>query len=172
MSAILYWQEWNGTSGTESPTAKSADDVRFKRADDATPDANDKLIVPSGGVFRSFEKYLRLYLADLGGLTSVSNLNIFTTDEAPDDGLSVWAKAEAAYDTPLMGGYDASGAMAGAKANLFSYTSDSPLDLGAGPFGAPGDIGSFLVLQMEVLPVADVTAAPNYSLVVRYDEEE
>jgi len=168
MSATVYFQEFNGAAGT--PTAKHSESIRFKSADSPVPDTLDKLIRPGGGVFRSYEKYLRPRLEALGGSASISNVEMFTTDVSPDAGFAVYAKTAAAYAVPLAGGYEAAGEMVGPKGSLFSYTASNPLTLGAGPFAAPGDIGDFAVLQAEVYPSADVTATPNYSLVLRYDE--
>lgn len=172
MSATVYWQEWNGTVGAENNTSKQGGVIKFKSADDPVNDDNDKLIVPGGGVYRSFEKYVQAYLENLDGSTQLSNLEAFVTDASPNDGTAIYAKAAAAYDMPKAGGYDVSGAMDGPKASLFSYTADAPLSLGAGPFAVTGSIGDYLVLQMEVMPSAEVTGAPSYSLVIRYDEEE
>lgn len=171
MSAIIYLDEFNGTSGSEVPTSKQAAAIRFKSADDPVVDTSDPMVRPLGGVYRSVEKHLRINLSSLNGMTSVSNISIYTTGAQPSTGITIWSKTEAAYSTPLAGGYDASGAMIGVKTNIFDYTIDNPLVLAAGPYLADGvNVGDYLVLQMEAVPTADVGSVGDFSLVVSWDE--
>ena len=170
MAATVYLQEWNGVSGGEVATSKQGATIRYKSADDAVVDASDPLIKPNAGTYRSYEKYLRAYLEVLGGSANISNVEVFTSGD-PIDGIAIWGKSEAAYDTPLVGGYDAAGAMVGPKEDMFTKDTDDPIVLGAGPFAAPAtDVGDFLVLQMEVYPSATVGALGTVDLVLRYDE--
>ena len=192
MAATIIINEWNGTVGVQSATSKSGDTIRFKSADNAEVDTNDTLRRPNAGVYRSYEKWLRTNISDLGDSTNVSNLELFTTSSA-DTGLTIWAATadsycnaegdpEADQITPKAGGYQSAGALQAPKENLFLYTSASPLSLGVGPFTVNADdgdiveagIGSYVVLQMDVSPSAAET--PNsttraYSLILRYDEE-
>ena len=171
MAATVYLQEWNGTSGSEIATSKQAGTVRFKSADDAVVDASAPLIKPNAGVYRSYEKYLRTHLEALGGSTEISNVEVFCAS-TPIDGISIWAKTAAAYDTPLSGGYSAPGAMVGPKEDLFVKNSDDPIILGAGPYDSPPvDVADFLVLQMECYPSATIGALADTDIVLRYDEE-
>lgn len=170
MAATVYLQEWNGNSGAEIATSKSGATIRFKSADDATVDANDPLVVPGAGVYRSYEKYLQAYLELLGGSAEISNVEVFCTS-SPIDGISIWAKQAAAYDTPLAGGYGAGGAMLGPKVDLFTKDANDPFVLGAGPYAVAGtEVADFLILQLEVNPSATVGALANTNIVLRYDE--
>jgi len=178
MAATIELNEWNGTLGTQAATPKSGGIVRFKSADDSVVDENDKLVRPNAGVYRSYEKYLRLYIDDLVDSANISNLEVFTSG-TPNTGISIWAKAVDAFATPKVGGYGIAGAMAAPKQNLFTYTSAEPLSLGEGPYDANVDdgdiedagIGKYLVLQMEVLPSVETGDTDSYELILRYDEE-
>lgn len=167
MAADVSIIEVNGTEGVEEATPKAGETVRFKSADDSEVDNNDPLVKPNAGVYRSYEKYLRTVLNDLDESDSISNIEVFATGSA-NTGLAILAKTEEDYATPVRT------AMAGDKANIFTYTTNSPLVLGEGPFDTAGDaegIGLFLVLQMEVYPSATTGTMDAFNLVLRYDEE-
>ena len=174
MAAIVYLQEFNG----EAPgvaTAKNGEAIQFKSEDDPTVEAPEAvtagLTKPNAGVFRSFEKYLQVYLESLGGSTNIGNLEVFISGSSPDDGTAIFAKVAAEYDDPLVGGYLAGGAMEGPKTDLFTYTSEAPLVLGVGPFDTELEAaGNFAILQMEIYPSAAIGSTSNFSLVLRYDE--
>ena len=176
MAATVYFQEWNGTSGSEVATSKIAETIQFKSEDtpgvETTISATAPLIKPVAGVYRSYEKYIQLYLEALNGATDISNLEVFvagTTSEV--DGIGIFVKVTDTYATPLAGGYDAAGAMIGPKEDLFDKTSDAPLELGAGPFNTELDnCGDYLVLQMEVYPSGSTGETQNFATVVRWDE--
>lgn len=170
MAATVYLQEWNGTAGSELATSKNGSTIRFKSADDAVVDASNPLSKPNAGVFRSYEKYIQTRLEALGGSTDIRNIELFTNSQ-PIDGVGIYVKTVVAYDTPLEGGYEAAGAMVGPKEDLFTKTSDTPLELGAGPFAAAlSDVGDYVVLQMEVYPSADTGATDDIDIILRYDE--
>lgn len=189
MAATIIINEWNGTVPDQISTIKSGEVIRFKSNDDSVVDENNPLRRPNAGVYRSYEKWLRANISDLGTSTSVSNLELFTTSAA-NTGVVIYAATAdsfcnadgnplAAQITPKAGGYQSSGALAQPKENLFSYTSAAPLALGVGPFLANADdgnaigagIGSYAVLQMEVSPSAAEEQTRQYSLILRYDEE-
>ena len=189
MAATIIINEWNGTVGEQSATPKTGSTVKFKSAPNAIVDTNDPLIKPNAGVYRSYEKWLRCYISDLGDSESISNIEIFTTG-TPNTGISVWAATfdtycdaegdpEASPNAPRSGGYSSANALPQPKTNLFQATSAEPISLGAGPFSenqADGDIeqagiGSYIAMQMEVLPSAAIGATRSYQVIVRYDEE-
>jgi hypothetical protein len=189
MAATIIINEWNGSVGTQSATSKAGSTVKFKSADDAIVSTDNPLVKPNAGVYRSYEKWLRCYISDLGDSASVSNIEVFTTG-TPNTGISVWAAtfdtycdangdAEADPHAPRIGGYSSANALPQPKTNLFLATSTDPISLGAGPFSenqADGDIveagvGSYLALQMEVLPSATTGSTRSYQVIVRYDEE-
>lgn len=176
MSAILYFEEWNGDEGDEIATSKQLENIQFKSSD--SPAVEDygtavaPLTKPNAGVFRSYEKYLRVYLEDLDESDSVSNLEVFYSGTGTPSGLAVFAKVEDDYATPLPGGRSVDGAMIGEKINIMAATTDEPLVLGVGPFDtALSSIGGFLVLQMEIYPSATVATTPTRSMILRWDEE-
>jgi hypothetical protein len=189
MAATVIINEWNGSVGTQSATNKAGSTVKFKSADNAFVNTDNPLVKPNAGVYRSYEKWLRCYISDLGDSESISNLEVFTTGTA-NTGISIWAgkfatycnaegDAEADPHAPRPGGYSQANALPQPKTNLFLATSGSPIVLGEGPFTENEDdgdiveagIADYLVLQMEVLPSASIGATRSYQVIVRYDEE-
>jgi len=174
--ATVYWREWNGDPG--DPTSKEGQNIQFKRSDDPEVEdletATNNMVRPNAGVVRSYEKYLRLYLEDLDGLTSISNLRAYISGTPPANGVGIFCKTSAAYEEPLSGGHLIGGAMIGPKDDLFTKTADDPIVLGAGPFeDALEDIGDFLVMQLELYPsVAIGLVSGQFQLLVSWDEEE
>ncbi len=164
MSMIVNILEWCGAEGDQEATPKAGEEVRFKSADNSEVDAEDPLVKPNVGVYRSFEKYLQVSIEDLDESTSISNIEVFATGSA-NTGIAFLAKTEAEYATPVRT------AMSGEKANIFVYTTNSPLVLGEGPFDEVDVAGLFLVVQMEVYPSATVGAITPFDMVIRYDEE-
>ena len=175
MAATVYLQEWNGVPGSEVGTAKIAESIQFKSADDATVEAyaasTTPLRRPNAGVYRSYEKQLRVFLEGLGGSTSISNIQIYTLSPVPTKGTAIWVRLKDAYENPKTGGYLPAGAIDGDKVNIATCTLAEPLDIAAGPFNvAQASIGPFISLQMDVYPSADEAEA-NTVIMVRYDEE-
>jgi len=189
MAATIIINEWNGTVGGQSATSKAGAIVKFKSADNAVVDNNNPLIRPNAGVYRSYEKWLRCYIEDLGDSESISNIEVFTTG-TPNTGVSVWVSTFGSYcnaegnggadpNSPRAGGRSSANAMPQPKTNLFLATSENPISLGAGPFDANQNdgniegtgIGNYLALQMEVLPSATIGSTRSYQVIVRYDEE-
>lgn len=189
MAADIAINEWNGTVNSQIATNKTGGTVRFKSADNAVVNNSDPLRRPNTGVYRSFEKWLRLNIVDLDDADNVSNLEVFA-EGTPNAGVSIWARAYASYcnaagneladpNSPRSGGRASTGALPNPKVNLFTYTSESPLSLGAGPYTVNVDdgdiveagIGSYVALQMDVAPSAAEATTSSYSLVFRYDEE-
>lgn len=189
MAATVIINEWNGSVGSQSATSKAGSTVRFKSAPNSIVDSSDPLLRPNAGVYRSYEKWLRCYISDLGDSASISNVEIFTTG-TPNTGISIWAAtfstycdaegdAEADPNSPRTGGYSSANALPQPKTNLFLATSAEPISLGEGPFAENQDdgdivaagVGDYLALQMEVLPSASFGTTRSYQVVVRYDEE-
>ena len=173
MAAVVTYNEWNGELGSQTSTPKAGEQIKFKSADDSDANSDNPLVKPNAGVYRSYEKWIRLSLGDLDESASVTNLEAFVTGSA-NTGIVVLAKTEEAYATPLAGGYSVEGKMTGDKTNIFLYTSDSPLSLGVDAYtedDADSGIGSYLVMQMEVFPSANDGDITPFNLVVRYDEE-
>lgn len=157
-------------SAADTGTDKTSGTVRFKDADNATVDANNPLVVPAEGSIYSYTKKLRAYMEDAPG-TQVSNLRWYTDgNNGFGTGIGVTAKNIGTtfgtqYKTQQAGG-----------ANLFGYTSASPLDGDAtdtGPF-VPADvdsyIGDIIELQMSVASTASNGALSAETLTLAYDE--
>lgn len=174
-AATVYLEEYNGDSGVEIATSKQGGEIQFTAADSPTVEAletaENALVVPNSGVFRSYEKWLRVKIEALGDSAQVSNLELFVDGSTPNDGIAVWADARDNYATPKVGGYTASGAMVQPKVNLFDKDTNDPVVLGAGPYNAAASVGKYLVMQMEVYPSASTGKTSDYDLVLRYDEE-
>ena len=164
MAADIAIIELNGASAT--PTDKTSGTVRFKKADDATVDLNDPLVVPSSNTEYSYLKVLRL--RDNGdAYTQISNIRAYTDGSAVwQAGVKAWAATDGVYtqpyiptvtnDPPQYSSDGAAGSPQTTMVDLFSYTSGAPLDMDAfdaGPFtpGSPAEfIGDFMYMAMEV----------------------
>ena len=172
--ATIFMQQWNGASGAELATAKNAEAVQFKSADNAAVElpesATSPLKAPRAGVYRSQEIWLRPYLGNLGAAAQVSNLTAHVSSPNLPAGMFIRYKVEAAYATPAPGGYEAGGAMVDADGDFMATTSANPIDLGAGPFNVVGDIGDFLVLQIEGLANVPQGLLSGLDLVLSWDE--
>ena len=156
MAATVQIREKNGAGQTA--TDKTSGTVRFKKADDATVDLNNPLVVPSSATEYSCQKWLRMYVFG-GSYTQISNLRLYSDGaNGYGSGVKLWAKTASAYATPAIPSTanDPPQLSGVGMADMFGFTSGSPLDmddLNAGPFdatGVPKDIGNYLVLVMEV----------------------
>jgi len=162
MVATVQIIEKNGAGGT--PTDKTSGTVRFKNADDANVDNNNPMVIPPSGSDWSFEKWLRLNVT-VAPAVQISNLK-FYMDGANNfgTGVSLWAKAVAAYATP------AEGTGSAGYADAFGYTSGAPLSLGAGPYTGTGEKGDHAVLLMEVASTATQGSLTAETATFSYDE--
>lgn len=160
MAATVIVNQKNGAG--ETATNVTSATVRFKNADNASVDSNNKMVVPTSGSDFSFDKWLRANAS--GTFTSIENLRFYTAGSAFGTGVLLWSKSQASYSTPVEAtantGYN----------NAFSYTSGSSLLLGAGPFTATGDFGSYLVLMMEVQSTATQGTLAAKTLTLSFDE--
>ena len=156
MAATVQIREKNGAGQTA--TDKTSGTIRFKKADDATVDLNNPLVVPSSATEYSYQKWLRMYVSG-GTYTQISNLRLYSDGiSGYGSGDKLWAKCATAYATPAIPSTsdDPPKLSASNMSDMFGYTSGSPLDmddLNTGPFdssGVPKDIGNYAVLVMEV----------------------
>jgi len=172
MAATVLIREKNGAG--ETATNKTSGTVRHKNADNATVDTANPLIKPASGQEYSYEKWLRLNVD--GTFTQVSNLKVYTDGaNGLGTGIKLWWAIDATYSTPVIPteSNDPPQHDAIAMTNAFSYTSGSPLSLGAGPFdntGLPKDIGSYLVSVMEVETTASQGVTPGETITFAWDE--
>jgi len=158
MAASLSIRQKNGPS--ETATDKTSAAIRFKKADNATVDSLNKLVIPVSGSDLSFETWLRPSLS--GTFVGVDNIRVYTDGVGFGTGVLLWAKTQSAYTEPAQPlattGY----------VNAFGYTSASSLLLGEGPYTTTGDVGSYLVLLLEVQSTAGTLSAET--LTISFDE--
>lgn len=156
MAASVLVREKNGAG--ETATDKTSGTVRFRNSDSATVDLNNPLIVPSSDREYSFEKWLRMHIGATGPSSQITNLD-FYMDGAKgwQAGVKLWGRSISAYSTPGVPTETndppqspVNGTPA-ALTDAFTWTSGSPLSLGAGPFSTINtDMGDYLILVMEV----------------------
>ena len=162
MAATVQIVEKNGAGGT--PTDKTSGTVRFKNADNSTVDLLNPMVKPTSGSDFSFEKWLRLNVTG-GSYSQITNIRAYMDGaNGLGTGVLLWAKAVASYATP------AEATATTGYTNAFTYTSGSPLSLGAGPFTATGEKGDHLVMMMEVQNTASGGLTPSETLTVGWDE--
>ena len=158
MPATVQIAEKNGAGGTL--TNKTSGTVRFKKADNATVDLINPLVIPGAGFDYSIEKWLRANVT-VAPSTQISDLKFYSDGaNGMGTGVEVYAKAVASFATPALAtsttGY----------VDFFTYTSGSPLSLGAGPFTGTGEKGDHAVLMSRCGTTATpgVTASENATL--------
>jgi len=162
MAATVQILEKNGAGGTG--TDKTSGTIRFKNADNATVDLNNPMIKPPSGSDWSFEKWLRFNVAG-GSYSQITNIVAYMDGaNGLGTGISLWAKAVTSYATP------AEGTSSTGYTNAFTYTSGSPLSLGAGPYTSTGEKGDHLVMLAEVASTASGGLTPSETLSMAWDE--
>lgn len=162
MAATVQIIEKNGAGGT--PTDKTSGQIRFKNADNATVDTSNPMVKPGSGTDYSFEKWLRLNVTG-GTYTEITNIKAYMDGASGlGTGVTLYAKAVASYATP------AEATSATGYADAFTYTSGSPLTLGAGPYTSTGEKGDHLVMMLAVGTTASGGITPSEVLTFSYDE--
>lgn len=162
MAATVQILEKNGAGGTG--TDKTIGDIRFKNADNATVDLSNPMVKPSSGSDFSFEKWLRFNVSG-GTYTQITNVKAYSDGgNGLGTGVLLWAKAVTSYSTP------AEATSTSGYTNFFSYTSGSPLTLGAGPFTSTGEKADHLVMMCEVQSTSSGGLTPTETLTVSWDE--
>ncbi|MGL6289321.1 MAG: hypothetical protein ACRC2H_01375 [Silanimonas sp.] len=162
MPATVQIVEKNGAGGTT--TDKTGGSVRLKAADNATVDLVNPIVRPAAGSAWSFEKFLRLLITG-GTFSQITNVGAYTDGSSGlGTGVNLWAKAQAAYTTPVLGTSSAG------YANAFTYVTGARLSLGAGPFTGTGERGDHLVLLAEVTSAAAGGLTPAENINLGWDE--
>lgn len=162
MAATVQIVEKNGSSGTT--TDKTSGNIRFKGADNAAVDLAAPLIKPTSGSDWSFEKWLRLLVTG-GSYTQITNIRAYLDgSNGLGTGVNLWGKASSSYATPVKP------SAATGFVDAFTYTSSSPLALGAGPYTGTGEKGDHLVMAMEVNSTASIGLTPTETLTILWDE--
>lgn len=161
MAATVTIVEKNGAGGTQ--TDKTSGNIRFKNADNATVDTSNPMVKPPSGTDYSFEKWLRLNFA--GTYTEASNIKMYMDGSSGlGTGVTLYAKAVASYATPA----EATGTAG--YTDAFTYTSGSPLSLGAGPFTGTGEKGDHCVMMLTVADTASGGVTASETITFGWDE--
>lgn len=161
MAATVTIVEKNGAGATQ--TDKTSGTVRFKNADNSTVNTSNPMVIPAAGSDWSYEKWLRANIA--GTYTEITNVKAYMDGaNGFGTGVSLWAKAVTAYSTP------AEGTSSSGYTDAFSYTSGSPLTLGAGPYTGTGEKADHLVLLMQVASTAGNGMLTGETLTIAWDE--
>lgn len=161
MAATVTLVEKTGAGGSQ--TDKTSGTIRFKNADDPTVDLVNPMVVPGSGTDYSFEKWLRLNFA--GIYSQGSNVVAYSDGtNGMGTGVSLWAKAVAAYATP------AEASATTGYTEFWTYTSGSPLALSSGTFSGTGEKGDHLVMICTVASTASNGVTTAETLTVAWDE--
>ncbi len=162
MAATVKIVEKNGAGGTQ--TDKTSGTIRFKNADNATVDTNNRMVVPVSGTDYSFEKWL-IFQVDSAAAVDLQNLK-FYTDGANGfgTGVGLYAKAVTTYATP------AEATSTSGYTDAFTYTSAAPLSLGTGPYTGTGEKGDHCVMILTVASTAAPGLLSTETLTFSYDE--
>jgi hypothetical protein len=162
MAATVQIVEKNGAGATA--TDKTSGTIRFKNADSATVDTSNPMTVPGAGTDYSFEKWVIFKVAS-GTYTEITNIEAYSDgSNGLGTGVGVYAKAVTTYATP------AEATSTSGYTDFFTYTSGSPLTLGAGPYTSTGEKGDHLVMIMTVGTSASGGATANETLTIAWDE--
>ena len=162
MAATVQILEKNGAGPTT--TDKTSGSIRFKNADNATVDTSNPMVKPVAGVDYSFEKWLRFNVSG-GTYTEITNVKAYMDGgNGLGTDVTLYAKAVTAYATPA----EATGTAG--YTNAFSYTSGSPLTLGAGPYTSTGEKADHLVMMLTVGTTASGGITPSETLTIAWDE--
>ena len=162
MAATVQLVEKNGAGGTQ--TDKTSGTVRFKNADNATVDLNNPMVVPGSGTDYSFEKWLRFNVS-AGTYSQITNVRADSDGSSGlGTGVGLYAKAVTSYATP------AEATATTGYTDFFTYTSGSPLTLGAGPFTSTGEKADHLVMMCTVASTASGGLTSSETLTLAWDE--
>ena len=162
MAATVQIVEKNGAGGTQ--TDKTSSNIRFKNADNSTVDTSNPMVKPGAGVDYSFEKWLRLNVSG-GTYTEITNVKAYMDGgNGRRTSVTLYAKAVASFATP------AEATATTGYTDAFTYTSESPLTLGAGPFTSTGEKTDHLVMMLTVGTTASGGITPSETLTLAWDE--
>jgi hypothetical protein len=162
MAATVQIVEKNGAGGTQ--TDKTSGQIRFKNADNSNVDTVNPLVKPGAGVDYSFEKWLRMNVSG-GTYTEITNVKAYMDGgNGLGTGVTLYAKAVTAYATP------AEATSVSGYTDAFTYTSGSPLTLGAGPFTSTGEKADHLVMMLTVGTTVSGGITPSETLTMAWDE--
>lgn len=162
MVATVQIGEKNGAGGTF--TDKTSGNIRFKTADNATVDLNAPINVPTSGTNYSYEKWL-IAKVTVAPSQQIANLKWYSDGASGlGTGVGLYAKAVTSFATPALG------TSVSGYTDFFSYTSGSPLSLGAGPYTGTGEKGDHAVMLATVADTATQGLTASETATLAYDE--
>ena len=190
MVATFNIMQDNGGTDQTPGTATNTDplgppNVRFKRADNATIDANDPIPIPAAGT--NYSKWKSLYMKCTGAPnTQVDNIQFYTSGSnfgtgitvrvgqqfpTHNSGSSTGYRVATPTDTPILNNY----AGITSVADAFTYTSSSTL---IGPaitetsniITSIGHTTNYIIFQMEVISTASPGNLASQTFTIQYDE--
>lgn len=176
MGATVQIRRWTGST----PTKTDVTGINSRmNAEDAhsTAGTSNSILIPNSGTNRSFWAVFRLYISAITGGT-VNNIKWFTDGaNGLGTGIALKVNTATAY-TQATGTVGTSGTqlnttnyptLAGAPADAFTYNSGAPLSV-AGSSSTTGDVGDFVVQQLEVSDTASQGATPQETITWQYDD--
>jgi hypothetical protein len=165
MAATVQIHEMSAAS---TGVDKTTGTIRFKAADNATVDTNDRLVIPGAGEDWSYTKHARFYFSTAPSV-DIQNLRCYM-DGSNDFGTGVVAD----YDIPAGGlGTFPNVDTDIAGSDLFGLTSGAPGDLDAintGPHTGTGYKGDHIRMQMGVASTASPGQLSPETMTFAYDE--
>lgn len=178
MGATVQIRRWTGSTGAPTKTNVSGINSRLNAEDaHSTAGTSNSVLIPNTGTNYSFWAAFRLYVSAITGGT-VNNIKYFTDGaNGLGTGVSLKANTATAY-SQATGTAGTTGdvlnttnypTLAGAPVNAFTYTSGSPLSV-SGSTSAVGDVGDFVVNQIEVTNAASQGATPQELITWQYDD--
>ena len=164
--------------------------LRWKLADNATIDINNKLVIPNAGLgpYYSFWKHIYLYCDDPDGHT-ISNVKLYS-DGSNGFGTGIDLMVGLQFPTKNSGsnaGYEVAAGTATSgeemvanhggitsSASIFNYTAASPLSISISEAGnvinLAGETTNYIVQQMSVANTTTVTSTSMEDETFSYDE--
>ena len=190
VATFSVYFDWGGTDGTPGTStdidALGPPTLRFKNADDATIDANDKLVIPGAGTKYSFWKHIYLKCDDADSHT-MNNFAIYS-DGSNSLGTGIDVKVGLQFPTKNSGssaGYEVAAededlvtdhSGISSVATIFNYTSGEATDLDitcsetSNVIDAANETTDYVLSQMEVINTASPGDLTNETGTFSYDE--
>lgn len=178
MAATVTIRRWTGSSGAPTKTDITSINTRANAEDaHSTAGTSNSILIPSSGTNYSFWVSSRL---SVDAITSGTVNNIkWYTDGANGLGTGVTCKTNTASSyVQATGTTGTTGnilnttnhtGLAGATSDAFGFTSGSPKSV-TGTTTSTGDLGDFVVYQIEVASTAGSGATPSETFTWQYDD--
>lgn len=174
MTATVLILEKNGAG--ETATDKTSGTVRFKSADEAAVDSNNRLTIPTSGNTYSYRKVLRLQVT-VAPDTDINNPVVYSDNVYGfGDGIDVWYAVGGSYVQPTIPSVANNPPQFPGTTPMglfFNATSGAPIALdanNAGPYTGTGDIADYLNLVMGLTSGAASGTLAAETITFSYDE--